>query len=105
MPGFFLGNTVTKQELEMVTDAVAMAISKAMEKQGGGNCGKCSLCLEPDFADKHKQHHDAISDLLYLLKRANDVKWGAIKAVFSSLALGLIMAFLWHFFKIKHPWQ
>lgn len=95
---------MSDQELEQV---IAKAAKKAAEEAVAAvkleEFGRCALCVEPDFAVRHAQHHQVIDELLQFMRRMNEAKWTSIKAICSALGLGLVFAFLWFFFGIKQP--
>ena len=78
-------------------------INKAVREAIIDDYTKCSLCREPGFADKHREHHRALEEFVELLYKLNEAKWTTIKTVMASMVLGLVMAFLYFFFGIKQP--
>ncbi len=95
---------MSEQELEQV---IARAAKKAAEEAVAAvkleDCGRCALCVEPDFSVRHEQHHQVMDELLQVMRRMNEAKWTTFKAVLSTLGVGLVLAFLWFFFGIKQP--
>jgi hypothetical protein len=79
--------------------AAELAVRKYAESEGG----RCGLCNESGFAEKHERHHEFIEAAIEFFGRLNDLKWSSIKAVFSFLLVGMVAAFLWFFFGIKTP--
>lgn len=95
---------MSEQELEQIINRAAKkAAEEAVTAVKLEECGRCALCVEPDFAVRHGQHHQAMDEFLQVMRRMNEAKWTTFKAVLSTLGVGLVLAFLWFFFGIKQP--
>ena len=95
---------MSEQELEQIINRAAKkAAEEAVTAVKSEECGRCSLCIDPDFAIRHEHHHQAVDELLQFMRHMNEAKWTTFKAVLSTIGVGLVLAFLWFFFGIKQP--
>lgn len=97
-------NRMSDRELEqIIARAARKAAEEAVAAVKSEECGRCALCIDPDFAVRHEKHHQAVDEFLEVMRRINEAKWTSFKAVLSTIGVGLVLAFLWFFFGIKQP--
>lgn len=87
-------------EIEYIAERAAEA---AIRKYAESEVGRCGLCTENGFGEKHERHHEFIEAAIEFFGRLNDLKWSSIKAVSSFLIVGMVAAFLYFFFGITTP--
>lgn len=84
---------LTKEQLKELLSEVVIEALDAQAKSDQWHLERCPV-VSGITADQHREDHESIQSLAEVFRKIDGIKWGVLKAIATTLAVGAVLAML-----------